>query len=49
MEKIVVLCDFDGTTSEIDTAEFVLCMFAREDWRAIDALFEEERLHLRSV
>jgi 2-hydroxy-3-keto-5-methylthiopentenyl-1-phosphate phosphatase len=41
MEKTVVLCDFDGTISKIDTAEFVLCMFARGDWRAIDALFEK--------
>jgi 2-hydroxy-3-keto-5-methylthiopentenyl-1-phosphate phosphatase len=41
MEKMAVLCDFDGTTTEVDTAEFVLGMFAQGDWRAIDALFEK--------
>jgi 2,3-diketo-5-methylthio-1-phosphopentane phosphatase len=46
MEKIVVLSDFDGTISEIDTAEFVLCTFAGGDWRAIDALFEEGKITL---
>jgi 2-hydroxy-3-keto-5-methylthiopentenyl-1-phosphate phosphatase len=41
MKKRVVLCDFDGTITDIDTAEFVLDIFAQGDWRAIEALFEK--------
>jgi 2,3-diketo-5-methylthio-1-phosphopentane phosphatase len=46
MEKVVVLCDFDGTISDVDTAEFVLCTFAQEDWRATEALFEKGKITL---
>jgi 2,3-diketo-5-methylthio-1-phosphopentane phosphatase len=46
MKKMVVLCDFDGTITEVDTAEFVLCTFAREDWRAIEELFEKGEITL---
>jgi len=46
MEKLVVLCDFDGTITDADTAQFVLCTFARGDWRAIEALFEKGEITL---
>jgi 2-hydroxy-3-keto-5-methylthiopentenyl-1-phosphate phosphatase len=46
MENRVVLCDFDGTIIDIDTAEFVLDMFAHGDWRAIEALFERGEITL---
>jgi 2-hydroxy-3-keto-5-methylthiopentenyl-1-phosphate phosphatase len=46
MENIAVLCDFDGTITDIDTAEFVLDMFAQGDWRAIEALFERGEITL---
>jgi 2-hydroxy-3-keto-5-methylthiopentenyl-1-phosphate phosphatase len=46
MENTVVLCDFDGTITDIDTAEFVLDMFAHGDWRAIEALFERGEITL---
>jgi 2-hydroxy-3-keto-5-methylthiopentenyl-1-phosphate phosphatase len=46
MQKTVVLCDFDGTITEIDTAEFVLDKFAQGDWRAIEALFEKGEITL---
>jgi len=37
---LVVLCDFDGTITMVDTAEFVLGKFAVGDWRALDRQFE---------
>jgi 2-hydroxy-3-keto-5-methylthiopentenyl-1-phosphate phosphatase len=38
--SFVVLCDFDGTIVTIDTAEYVLDKFVKEDWRAIDVQLE---------
>jgi 2,3-diketo-5-methylthio-1-phosphopentane phosphatase len=46
MEKVVVLCDFDGTTTDVDTAEFVLRTFARGDWRTTEVLFEKGKITL---
>jgi 2,3-diketo-5-methylthio-1-phosphopentane phosphatase len=46
MEKVVVLCDFDGTTTDVDTAEFVLRTFARGDWRTTEVLFEKGEITL---
>jgi 2-hydroxy-3-keto-5-methylthiopentenyl-1-phosphate phosphatase len=46
MEKLVVLCDFDGTITDVDTAEFVLRTFAQGDWRAIEALFQKGEITL---
>ena len=34
--SFVVLCDFDGTIVTIDTAEYVLDKFVKENWRDID-------------
>ncbi|HVP15822.1 MAG TPA: MtnX-like HAD-IB family phosphatase [candidate division Zixibacteria bacterium] len=39
--NLVVLCDFDGTITTIDTAEWVLARFAQGDWRAFDRQFEK--------
>lgn len=36
----VVLCDFDGTMTVVDTAAFTLAKFALGDWRVIDRQFE---------
>ena len=46
MKKEVVLCDFDGTITEVDTAEFVLYRFAQGDWKAIEELFEKGEITL---
>lgn len=32
----VVLCDFDGTITNVDTGELVLHKFAEGDWRIFD-------------
>ena len=39
-KNLVVLCDFDGTITTIDTAEWVLSKFAQGDWRWFDRKFE---------
>jgi 2,3-diketo-5-methylthio-1-phosphopentane phosphatase len=44
--NLVVLCDFDGTITEIDTAEFVLARFAQGDWQALDKRFENGEITL---
>lgn len=44
--KLVVLCDFDGTITTIDTAEFVLTRFAQGDWRQFDRQFENGEITL---
>jgi 2-hydroxy-3-keto-5-methylthiopentenyl-1-phosphate phosphatase len=44
--KLVVLCDFDGTITTIDTAEFVLARFAQGDWRLFDRQFENGEITL---
>lgn len=38
--SFAVLCDFDGTIVTIDTAEYVLDKFVKEDWRTIDVQLE---------
>jgi 2-hydroxy-3-keto-5-methylthiopentenyl-1-phosphate phosphatase len=40
-KNLVVLCDFDGTITTIDTAEWVLSKFAQGDWRQFDRKFEK--------
>jgi len=35
-EKIVLLSDFDGTVTDIDTGIYVLSKFANGDWRELD-------------
>lgn len=35
-DDLTVLCDFDGTISLIDTAEYILERHARGDWKALE-------------
>ncbi|MFQ5838940.1 MAG: HAD-IB family phosphatase [Thermoplasmata archaeon] len=44
--SLVVLCDFDGTVVDIDTAEFVLAEFAEEGWREFDEQLEKGEITL---
>jgi 2-hydroxy-3-keto-5-methylthiopentenyl-1-phosphate phosphatase len=46
MTNLAVLCDFDGTITIIDTAEFILAKFARGDWKAIEEQFERGKITL---
>jgi 2-hydroxy-3-keto-5-methylthiopentenyl-1-phosphate phosphatase len=39
--QLAILCDFDGTVVQIDTAEYILDRFAKGDWRSIDRQMEE--------
>lgn len=45
-KNLVVLCDFDGTITTIDTAEWVLARFAQGDWRLFDRQFEKGEITL---
>jgi 2,3-diketo-5-methylthio-1-phosphopentane phosphatase len=47
MVGTVVLCDFDGTIAEIDTAEFALRKFANGDWKRYDDQLDEGRITLK--
>ncbi len=47
--KKVILCDFDGTITEIDTAEYVLKKFAQGDWESIDRQFERGEITLEKA
>jgi 2-hydroxy-3-keto-5-methylthiopentenyl-1-phosphate phosphatase len=42
----VVLCDFDGTITTVDTAAWVLARFAQGDWRLFDKQFEKGEITL---
>jgi 2-hydroxy-3-keto-5-methylthiopentenyl-1-phosphate phosphatase len=44
--NLVALCDFDGTITRIDTAEWVLGKFAKGDWRQYDRQFEKGEIEL---
>jgi len=44
--NFVVLCDFDGTITKIDTAEFVLSKFAQGNWRFFSDQFEKGEITL---
>ena len=46
MLKRVLLCDFDGTIVTIDTCEFLLDKFVKEDWRAFNAFLERGEITL---
>jgi 2-hydroxy-3-keto-5-methylthiopentenyl-1-phosphate phosphatase len=45
-KNLIVLCDFDGTITTIDTAEWVLATFAKGDWRQFDRQFEKGEITL---
>ena len=40
MTGLSILCDFDGTITLIDTAEYILDKFAEGDWRGVEHLLE---------
>ena len=44
--NLVALCDFDGTVTKIDTAEWVLAKFAQGDWRQFERQFEKGEIRL---
>ena len=45
-EKIVILCDFDGTIVNVDTGELVLKKFGEGDWQTLDIMLEKEEIQL---
>lgn len=47
MAGAVVLCDFDGTVVNIDTAEYALGKFAAGDWERFDRQFDEGKITLK--
>jgi HAD superfamily phosphoserine phosphatase-like hydrolase len=47
MVGAVVLCDFDGTIVNIDTAEYALRKFAEGDWEKYDNQFDEGKITLK--
>ncbi len=44
--KWVLLCDFDGTIVTIDTCEFLLDTFVKEDWRTFNTFLERGEITL---
>jgi 2-hydroxy-3-keto-5-methylthiopentenyl-1-phosphate phosphatase len=44
--KRVLLCDFDGTIVTIDTCEFLLDTFVKEDWRTFNTFLERGEITL---
>jgi 2-hydroxy-3-keto-5-methylthiopentenyl-1-phosphate phosphatase len=42
--ELSILCDFDGTITLIDTAEYILDKFAIGDWRGVERLLEEGQI-----
>ncbi|MGD0057512.1 MAG: HAD-IB family phosphatase [Methanomassiliicoccales archaeon] len=44
--KIVVLCDFDGTTVNIDTAEYTLEKLAEGNWKTLDERLDSGEMPL---
>lgn len=44
--NLVVLCDFDGTVVNIDTAEFILEKFANQNWKQFDVQLKKGEITL---
>jgi 2-hydroxy-3-keto-5-methylthiopentenyl-1-phosphate phosphatase len=44
--NLVVLSDFDGTITDIDTGEFVLRKFAQGEWKIFDKMLERGEITL---
>jgi 2-hydroxy-3-keto-5-methylthiopentenyl-1-phosphate phosphatase len=42
----VVLCDFDGTITSFDTADYILRRFAAGDWELFDRMLDEGKISL---
>lgn len=43
---LIVLCDFDGTIVNIDTAEYILEKFAEGDWKTLDEKLDSGEMPL---
>ena len=43
---LVVLCDFDGTITSFDTADYVLRRFAEGDWELYDRMLDDGKISL---
>ena len=43
---LIILCDFDGTITELDTLEYLLGKFAVEDWKGVESEYELGRISL---
>ncbi len=46
MLPTTIFCDFDGTITEVDTAEIIVDKFSTEDWRKEDRLLLEGKISL---
>jgi 2-hydroxy-3-keto-5-methylthiopentenyl-1-phosphate phosphatase len=46
LDKLVVMCDFDGTITLQDTSEYILDKHARGDWRAFDNLLDRGEISI---
>ena len=44
--NLVLLCDFDGTITNLDTALFLLDKFVKGDWRIFDIQYREGKITL---
>ena len=44
--NLVLLCDFDGTITNLDTAFFLLDKFVEEDWRTFDLQYRQGKITL---
>ena len=44
--NLVLLCDFDGTITNLDTAFFLLDKFVEGDWRTFDSQYREGKITL---
>ncbi len=44
--RFVVMCDFDGTITSFDTADYVLRRFAEGDWELYDRMLGEGKISL---
>ena len=47
--KVAVLCDFDGTITTIDTAEFILANFAHGNWQRFNKQFSNGEITLEET
>ena len=45
-ERLSVLCDFDGTVTLIDTAEYILDHHAKGDWRGVERRLERGEISI---
>ncbi|MEM0156156.1 MAG: HAD-IB family phosphatase [Thermoplasmataceae archaeon] len=46
-EKLVILCDFDGTISTVDTMDMVLKIFSSWSWEQADDQYQQGKLGYR--